>query len=61
MSVEAVDQVLATADNIYKYSSSNPKGPTVAVQNTQMPGKPVVVVDAATGKVVVTVMSKVKK
>ena len=50
-----VDQVLDTADKIKKVSP-HPEGDTITVQNTKMPGKPQVVVDAKTGKKVVTVI-----
>ncbi len=33
-----------------------PKGTTITVQNTKMPGKPQVVVDAETGQNVITVI-----
>ncbi len=60
MSVADVDKVLNEGNVIRKYSADNPKGATIAVQNTLMPNKPVVVVDAATGRRIVTVISKVK-
>ena len=60
MSVTEVDDVLNTADKIKKVSP-HPKGDTITVQNTQMPGKPQVVVDAKTGNNVVTVIKNEPK
>jgi hypothetical protein len=54
-----VDQVLDTADEIRKVSS-HPDGMTVTVQSTTMPRKPQVVVDAATGRRIITVVKKAK-
>jgi len=48
MSMGEVDQVLDTADRIRKVSP-HPDGMTVTVQSTTMPGRPQVIVDAATG------------
>ena len=56
MSKAEVDQVLDKGDRIRKVDMNHPAGPTVTVQNTTMPGKPQVVVDAQSGKRVVTVI-----
>jgi RHS repeat-associated protein len=56
MTMAEVDQVLDQGDRIRKVSMTHPEGPTVTVQNTKMPGKPQVAVDAETGKRVVTVI-----
>jgi hypothetical protein len=55
MSVHEVDAVLDKGTRIRKVSP-HPKGDTVTVQHPGMPGKPQVVVDAATGKRVITVI-----
>jgi len=59
MTVEEVDRVLDTADKVRKVSY-HLDGDTVTVQSTRMPGKPQVVVDAATGKRVISVVKKDK-
>jgi len=59
MSMKEVDKVLDSADKIKKVSP-HPEGDTVTVQSTKLPGQPQVVVDAATGKRVVTVIKKAK-
>ncbi len=56
MNMFEVDQVLNAGNKIRKVDFLHPKGPTVTIQNTMMPGKPQVVVDAATGQRVVTVI-----
>lgn len=56
ISITDVDKVLNEGNVIKKVNVSNPKGATVTIQNTKMPGKPQVTVDAATGKRVVTVI-----
>jgi len=50
-----VDKVLDTGNKIKKITPHS-EGTTVTVQHTGMPGKPQVVVDAATGKKVITVI-----
>ncbi len=61
MTMEEIDQVLDTGDKIRKITP-HPAGTTVTVQSTTMPGKPQVVVDAATGQRVITVIkNRVKK
>lgn len=55
MTPSEVDEVLDTANRIKKVSV-HPKGDTITVQNTTMPGKPQVVVDAKTGNRVITVI-----
>jgi hypothetical protein len=55
MTPSEVDQVLDTANKI-KMISVHPKGNTITVQNTTMPGKPQVVVDAETGRRVISVI-----
>ena len=59
MTMSEVDQVLDSADRIRKVSP-HPDGTTITVQSTTMPGKPQVVVDAATGTRVITVVKKAK-
>lgn len=55
MTLEEVDEVLDHGTKIRKVSL-HPKGDTVTVQHPGMPGKPQVVVDAETGKRVITVI-----
>jgi len=55
MTMAEVDQVLDTATVITKLTP-HPQGTTVTVQNPGMPGRPQVVVDAATGLRVVSVI-----
>jgi hypothetical protein len=55
MTAAEVDRVLDTGTRIRKVSP-HPMGDTVTVQHPGMPGKPQVVVDAASGKRVVTVI-----
>ena len=55
MTMEEVDLVLETADKIKKVTP-HPAGTTVTVQSTKLPGKPQVVVDAETGRRVITVI-----
>ena len=55
MSVHEVDEVLDQGTRIRKVSP-HPQGATVTVQHPAMPGKPQVVVDAATGRRVITVI-----
>ena len=55
MTMQEIDQVLDTGDKIRKVTP-HPQGTTVTVQSTTMPGKPQVVIDAATGKRVITVI-----
>ncbi|NOU26338.1 MAG: RHS repeat-associated core domain-containing protein [Polyangiaceae bacterium] len=57
MTMAEVDQVLDTADKIRKVSP-HPDGATITLQSTTMPGKPQVVVDAATGRRVITVVKQ---
>ena len=56
MDATQVDQVLDGATNIRKMSP-HPRGDTLTVQNKNMPGKPQVVIDAATGTRVITVIN----
>jgi len=61
LTVAELDNLIDTADKIRKISR-HPLGDTVTLQNTKLPGKPQVVVDAETGKRVITVINpKVKK
>ncbi len=60
MTASEVDEVLDTANKIRKISV-HPKGNTLTVQNTSMPGKPQVVVDAKTGQRVITVIKRKHK
>jgi hypothetical protein len=55
MTVQEVDEVLDKGTRIRKVSP-HPQGTTVTVQHPGMHGKPQVVVDAATGKRVITVI-----
>jgi len=55
MSIQEVDQVLDTATRVRKITD-HPKGYTVTLQRPDLPGRPQVVVDAATGERVVTVI-----
>lgn len=56
MSLAEVDRVLDEGNVIKKIDVHHPLGSTITVQNTRMPGMPQVVVDAATGKRVVTAL-----
>ena len=56
MSAAQVDQVLDGATNIRKMSP-HPLGDTLTIQNKNMPGAPQVVIDAATGNRVITVIN----
>jgi hypothetical protein len=56
MSATEVDRVLDGATNIRKMSP-HPLGDTLTIQNRNMPGAPQVVVDAATGNRVITVIN----
>jgi RHS repeat-associated protein len=56
MTKQQVDQVLDQGDVIRKISP-HPEGDTITVRNTKMQGKPEVVVDAETGKRIVTVVN----
>jgi hypothetical protein len=56
MSASQVDQVLDGATNIRKMSP-HPLGDTLTIQNRNMPGAPQVVIDAATGQRVITVIN----
>jgi hypothetical protein len=55
MTKAEVDAVLDTATKVKKVTP-HPEGDTITVQRPDLPGKPQVVVDAATGKRVVTVI-----
>jgi hypothetical protein len=55
MTVYEVDEVLDTAGRVLKLKP-HPLGDTITVQSTRMPGRPQVVVDAATGRRVITVI-----
>lgn len=55
MKAAEVDNVLDTADKVRKISK-HPKGNTITIQKTTLPGKPQVVVDVETGQRVVTVI-----
>jgi hypothetical protein len=59
MSKTEVDEVLDTANKVRKVTQ-HPEGDTITVQRTDLPGKPQVVVDAATGKRVITVVKNSK-
>jgi hypothetical protein len=56
MNITDVDKVLNQGNVIKKVNVNNPKGTTVTVQDTQMPGRPQVTVDAATERRIVTVV-----
>ncbi len=56
MTPSQVDQVLDGATNIRK-RSFHPAGNTLTIQNKNMPGKPQVIVDEATGSRVITVVN----
>jgi len=56
MSAEDVDQVLDGATRIAK-RSYHPQGNTLMIENSNMPGRPRVVVDEATGQRVITVIN----
>jgi RHS repeat-associated protein len=56
MTKQQVDQVLNKGDVIRKITP-HPEGTTITIRNTKMPGKPEVVVDAETGKRVITVVN----
>jgi len=51
-----VDQVLGEGNVIKKIDMNHPRGPTVTIQDTTMPGLPQVVVDQQTGSRIVTVI-----
>lgn len=55
MSIQEVDQVLDTATRVRKITP-HPEGTTVPVQRPDLSGRPQVVVDAATGERVITVI-----
>jgi hypothetical protein len=54
--MEEIDRVLDSGTKIRKIDMNHPEGPTVTVQHPGLPGRPQVVVDADTGKRVVTVI-----
>nr|WP_320049937.1 RHS repeat-associated core domain-containing protein [uncultured Desulfuromonas sp.] len=60
MTVAEVDKVLDTANKVKKMNF-HPEGDTITVQNTNLSGKPQVVVDSETGKRVITVIKNVQK
>jgi hypothetical protein len=60
MSPAEVDQVLDGATRVVK-RSFHPEGNTLTVENANMPGRPRVVVDEATGQRVITVINPRKK
>lgn len=59
MTTAEVDEVLDKGDRIKKLSHHR-DGDTITIQSTTMPGKPQVVVDAATGNRVITVIKNSK-
>ena len=56
MSPADIDQVLDGATNVRK-RTPHPKGNTLTIQNRNLPGRPQVVVDEATGSRVITVIN----
>ena len=56
MTAAEVDQVLNEGTRITKVDFSHAKGTTVTIQHPGMPGRPRVTVDAATGRVIITVI-----
>jgi len=56
MTVGEVDQVLDGATSVVK-RTDHPDGPTLTIENANMPGRPRVVVDEATGQRVITVVN----
>jgi hypothetical protein len=60
MSLPEIDRVLDAGTKIRKVSP-HPKGDTIKVQHPHMEGKPQVVVDAATGKRIITVIKGLPK
>jgi hypothetical protein len=59
MALTEVDEVLDSGNRIKKLTHHR-DGDTITIQSTTMPGKPQVVVDAATGKRVITVIKNNK-
>lgn len=55
-----VDQVLDGATKVVK-RSYHPQGNTLTIENANMPGKPRVIVDEATGTRIITVINPKKK
>lgn len=60
MSATEVDQVLDGATKIVK-RSYHPQGDTLTIENANMPGRPKVVVDEATGTRIITVINPKRK
>jgi len=60
MTLGEIDQVLDRGTRIRKVTH-HPQGDTITIQHPGMPGKPQVVVDAATGKRVITVIKNKAK
>ncbi|MCP4402046.1 MAG: hypothetical protein GY801_32690, partial [bacterium] len=61
MTIQEVDLVLDTGTKVRKITP-HPAGTTVTIQHPKMPGKPQVIVDADTGKRVITVIkNRVKR
>jgi len=60
MTKAEVDYVLDTATKIRKVTQ-HPEGDTITVQRPDLPGKPQIVVDAETGKRVITVIKNKPK
>jgi RHS repeat-associated protein len=60
ISKQQVDLVLDEGDMVRKITP-HPQGTTVTVRNTKMPGHPEVIVDAETGRRIVTIVNPTKK
>jgi hypothetical protein len=60
MSPAEIDQVLDGATSIVK-RNYHPEGNTLTIQNANLPGKPRVIVDEATGSRVITVINPKKR
>ncbi|MDH3976693.1 MAG: DUF6531 domain-containing protein [Deltaproteobacteria bacterium] len=60
ISATEVDYIVDSADKIKKITD-HPEGPTITLQNTKMQGKPQVVVDAETGRRIVTTINPKRK
>ena len=59
ISASEVDNIIDTSNRIKKVTP-HPEGTTITLQNTRMPGKPQVVVDADTGKRIITIINPKK-
>src|SRR5690606_38116387 len=60
MTAAEVDQVLDGATKVVK-RSYHPQGNTLTIENVNMPGKPRVIVDEATGNKIITVINPKQK